>query len=76
MQIRKTLGRYFDKVKETQLYESEIKNNNNEENSLKKKQILLNLPYFGELTQIFGKRIINLAKSINPLIHVQPIERP
>ena len=73
MQIRKTLGRYFDKVNETQLYASEIKNNNNKENSLKKEQILLDLPYFGKPTEIFGKRIINLAKSLNPLIHVQPV---
>ena len=75
-QIRKTLGRYFDKVNGTQLYTSKIKHKSNEENSLKKEQIFVDIPFFGKPTEIFGKRIINLAKSVNPLIQVQPIQRP
>ena len=75
-QIRKTLGRYFDKVNGTQIYKSQTKNKDNKDNSIKKEQIFLDIPFFGKTTETFGKRIINLAKSINPLIHVQPIQRP
>ena len=73
---RKTLGRYFDKVNGTQPYTSKIKHKNNKENSLKKEQIFLDIPFFDKPTEILGKRIINLAKSVNPLIQVQLIQRP
>ncbi|CAF3164199.1 unnamed protein product [Rotaria sp. Silwood2] len=78
-QIRKTLGRYYDKINGTQIFRSQKqKNKINEETdqSIKKRQIFIDIPYIGKPTDIFGKRLINLAKTINPQIHVQPISRP
>ncbi|CAF3715913.1 unnamed protein product [Rotaria sp. Silwood1] len=75
-QIRKTLGRYFDKINGTQIYKSKNKTNNDKDNSIKREQVFIDIPFFGKPTEILGKRIINLAKSINPQIHIQPVQRP
>ncbi|CAF4078830.1 unnamed protein product, partial [Rotaria sp. Silwood2] len=75
-QIRKTLGRYFDKINGTQIYKSKNKTNNDKDNSIKREQVFIDIPFFGKPTVILGKRLINLAKSINPQIHIQPIQRP
>ena len=74
-QIRKTLGRYFDHINGTQIYKSKDKANN-KDNSIKKHQLFIDIPFFGKPSEILGKRMINLAKSINPQIHIQPIQRP
>ncbi|CAF3691829.1 unnamed protein product [Rotaria sp. Silwood1] len=75
-QIRKTLGRYFDKINGTQIYKSKNKTNNDKDNSIKREQVFIDIPFFGKPTEILGKRIINLAKSINPQLHIQPVQRP
>ncbi|CAF1407553.1 unnamed protein product [Rotaria sp. Silwood1] len=75
-QIRKTLGRYFDKINGTQIYKSKNKTNNDKDNSIKREQVFIDIPFFGKQTEILGKRIINLAKSINTQIHIQPVQRP
>ena len=75
-QIKKTLGRYFDKTNGTQIYSTKKTANTETDNTIKKTQILVDIPFYGKPTNILGKRLINLAKSINPKIHVQPIQRP
>ena len=75
-QIRKTLGRYFDKTNGTHKHCSKKTTNKETDNNIKKTQILIDIPFYGKPTNILGKRLINLAKSINPKIHVQSIQRP
>ena len=40
-----------------------------------KEQIFIDILFIGKPTEVLGKRIINLAKSLNSQIHVQSIQR-
>ena len=79
-QMRKTLGRYFDKINGTQIFKSGNKNKNkiknNKDNSIKKQQVFLDIPYYGKLSEQLAKQLINLANEINPQVHIQPTLRP
>jgi hypothetical protein len=76
-QIRKTLGRYYDKINKTNDFTpsntTKSKTNNQ---GVQKEQVFVDIPFYGKLTDKLGKRLINIAKSANPLIHIQPIHRP
>ena len=37
---------------------------------------LIDIPYVGRLTASFGKKLVKLAKSISPQLHIQPVPRP
>ena len=76
-QIKKTLDRYYQKSDKTKVYSQEIKDNKITKNTQKiKEQIFLDIPYVGKPTEILGKRIINIAKQINPQLQLFPIHRP
>ena len=72
-QIRKTLNRQFEgpKKKENLTILTEIDND-----KIKKTQICIDLPFIDKETKVLGKKIINLAKTIRPDLHIQPIPRP
>ncbi|CAF4276567.1 unnamed protein product [Rotaria sp. Silwood2] len=70
------LNGYPEGFIKSQIRKTLEQNKNNKDNSLKKEQVFIDIPFFGRSTEIFGKRIINLAKSINPQIRIQPIQRP
>jgi len=44
-------------------------------NSIKKEQVFIDIPFYGKPTEVSGKRLINLAKSLNPNINIQPSRR-
>jgi len=76
-QIKKTLGRYYDKINGTNQFTSKTKSKTSfDSDSGKKEQIFIDIPFVGKPTEKLGKRLINIAKSINPQIHIQPIHRP
>ena len=59
-----------------QIFNSSNKRDKSKNNSKKKEQIFIDIPFIGKPTEVLGKRLINIGKSINPHIHVQPIQRP
>jgi hypothetical protein len=75
-QIRKTLGKSYDKINGTNEYSSKRKTNTENLNSIKKEEVFIDIPFYGKPTEGFRKRFTNLAKSLNPNINIQPILRP
>ena len=76
-QIKKTLDRYYQKSDKTKVYSQETKDNKITKRTQKiKEQIFLDIPYVGKPTEILGKKIINIAKQINPQLQLFPIRRP
>ena len=76
-QIKKTLDRYYQKSDKTKVYSQETKDNKITKKTQKiKEQIFLDIPYVGKSTEILGKKIINIAKQINPQLQLFPIHRP
>ena len=76
-QMRKTLGRYYDKNNATKFYSQKNKENKITKNTQKiKEQIFIDIPYVRRPTEILGKRMINIAKQLNPQLQLFPIHRP
>jgi hypothetical protein len=71
-QIRQTLNRYYNQ-----------KDSAPSETSTaailgakKKEQAYVDIPYFDKTTEKLGKKLIKIAASVRPQLHVQPIPRP
>ncbi|CAF1943380.1 unnamed protein product [Rotaria magnacalcarata] len=70
-QIRRTLDRYYNQ-----------KQNNNKPRSTTKKEekknelICVDLPYHEKSTEKLGKKLIQIAASLQPQLQIQPIQRP
>jgi len=75
-QIRKTLDRYIDKSNGIQTRKSKDNKLDQIDNSLKKRHIFFDIPFFGKPTEIFKKQIVKMTKTIDPLVNIQPIQRP
>ncbi|CAF1345862.1 unnamed protein product [Adineta ricciae] len=41
-----------------------------------RKRVFLDIPFFGKATDVFKKQITKLTKTIDPLVNLQPIQRP
>ncbi|CAF1087774.1 unnamed protein product [Rotaria sordida] len=71
-QIRSTLNRYYN-------YKYSQKPNSLTAAVLsakKKEQAYVDIPYFDKTTEKLGKKLIKIAASVRPQLHVQPIPRP
>ena len=76
-QIRKTLDRCYQQNNKSKIYSEKNKENKIDKSTKKiKGQIFIDIPYIGRPTEILGKRIINIAKQLNPQLQLYPIHRP
>ena len=79
-QIRKTLTRYVEpKRQNNEVSPTERTTSTPPENTkekIKKRIVLVDIPFVGRPTSVFGKQLINLANHIDPRIKLQPIARP
>ncbi|CAF0726153.1 unnamed protein product [Adineta ricciae] len=71
-QIRKTLNRYYNSSNELK----PTKPVSTMPDTKKTTQLYIDIPYFGPTTNKFGKKLIKFASSTQPLLSVQPIQRP
>lgn len=70
-QIRNTMNRYYEKKNDT----TSSKTSNSIQTN-KNQQVYVDIPYFGNITDRLGKKLINIAKTVRPQLNVQPIPRP
>ncbi|CAF1634785.1 unnamed protein product, partial [Didymodactylos carnosus] len=78
-QIRNTLNRYYDKEKKInqQIIPIKIKAVDIEKPKITINQcIVLDIPFTGQATKVFGKRLRNLAKAVRPNTVLLTVPRP
>jgi hypothetical protein len=75
-QIHKTLGRYIDRTNNIERIKSKHENRNIINNSIKKQQVFIDIPFYGKPSKVLSTRLTKLAKSVKPHINVHSIQRP
>jgi hypothetical protein len=75
-QIQKTLGRYIDRRNNIEIIKSKHEDKNVINNSTKKQQVFIDIPFYGKPSKVFSTRLTKLAKSVNPHINIRSIQRP
>ena len=71
--IRTTLERHLEPKTSVKTNLNKIQHSKRES---KKSVSMVNVPFTGRLSLILGKKLMNIAKQVEPSLHVQPILRP
>lgn len=71
--IRITPEKYLNATRTVKLTPDRIQQPKNDS---KKQVLLIDIPYVGRTTSLLGKKLVNIAKQVEPSFHVQPIPRP
>lgn len=75
LQIGKTLERYINKSKAIKNNPTNRITDNKTNTKIKKEQIFIDIPFYGKPTNVLGKRLIKLGKTITSPLNVEPIQR-
>ena len=70
--IRSTLDRHLET---TRTKKTSSTNSQQSKNESKKRVILADIPFVGRPTISYGKKLVNIAKQVEPTFHIQPIYR-
>ena len=68
-QIRNTLNRHYEHNSTSPIVSIQTQGK-------KKEQVFVDIPFFRKHTEKLGKKLINIAETVRPQLHVQPIPRP